>query len=327
MMLTLKHQQWLAQHVGAFLLPGFRFFYRHKLLQPRYIILNITNQCNYACPFCFRQASSDRNPMSLPMAEILAEQFDHLRIRPHLHFFGGEPLLAETFCDLATFFNRKNYSLSLTTNGSLFHEQVNNPAIFRCFKSMRLSLNGIAHLDSLTKSIAWLRSEVCVGEFPRITLNVPMTKDFLCGGDALWRKVVDARAHQIVFSHLMFDDPDDHSEMIPAVKAFCAWLPKSKNVGIMPKAFNNKHLKRHYAAKNSPRHSGKCLFPFGALFVNPDGSVYPCDGFPHFLLGNVKTDPITDMYYSRKMSGFLKSVNENSNLSAHCPTCCHRIHT
>ena len=66
-----------------------------------------------------------------------------------------------------------------------------------------------------------------------------------------------------------------------------------------------------------------CTQPFKRLYVEYDGTVYPCcSGYcVHFPLGNIKEMSLAEIWNSKKLNSFRKSVLDGNNLPKACRKC------
>lgn len=90
---------------------------------PRVIQLTLTNRCNFACPMCaqgqVRSEQLNAGAVDLPI-EVARRVIAECRpYGPHIHLFGGEPLLYNGLHELISFIRRNHLIAFLTTNGLL----------------------------------------------------------------------------------------------------------------------------------------------------------------------------------------------------------------
>ena len=94
-------------------------------IQPTNAVFNVTDACNFRCPYCFVEHNPRR--ATLEIAEKVCQYLLNApnEGRPTLWFFGGEPMLefntiikpiVEKYTDQMIF--------GITTNGSLLNEDV-----------------------------------------------------------------------------------------------------------------------------------------------------------------------------------------------------------
>lgn len=94
-----------------------------KEMSLKYLRLTITKSCPASCPFCHHEGfeSSPGKELSLLEYENIANLFQPIFKRVKLT--GGEPLACSNIYKIANIFNKKNYQLSITTNGFLLNDE------------------------------------------------------------------------------------------------------------------------------------------------------------------------------------------------------------
>lgn len=92
-----------------------------KPLFNRILALEVTDQCNYGCLYCF-EGKSYQNRVFMSM-DVAIQAIDVLPSGSNLRFFGGEPLL--NFSLIQSLVDRyPQHSYSLVTNGSLVTDEI-----------------------------------------------------------------------------------------------------------------------------------------------------------------------------------------------------------
>lgn len=94
---------------------------------PRFIILYLTNRCNFACPMC-ANADSRQPELSAGAADMEFRLISDViqqsrRYGPIIHLFGGEPLLYKSVHEVISLVRRNHMIPFLTTNGLLLQQQ------------------------------------------------------------------------------------------------------------------------------------------------------------------------------------------------------------
>ncbi|MBI2239261.1 MAG: radical SAM protein [Magnetospirillum gryphiswaldense] len=86
----------------------------------RQLSLVLTERCNYRCPYCYQSAHAGP-AMGHNVIEAVVQALQISGSRPHIHFFGGEPLIVFDLLEYAVDrFNQIGVrDFSVTTNGSL----------------------------------------------------------------------------------------------------------------------------------------------------------------------------------------------------------------
>ena len=108
-----------------------------RLLGPRYLILSITEQCNFRCRYCVhsgayydRRIHSDKTMTAEMIRKALTWYFSFKREDYQIGFYGGEPLRRFDLIEEAVAFTRhvapedSRKTFSVTTNGALLSDRV-----------------------------------------------------------------------------------------------------------------------------------------------------------------------------------------------------------
>lgn len=145
------------------------------------IVIGITLECNFCCPYCFEKRCNGY--MSENVQEALIKYIESLLekgIRElHIDWFGGEPLLyPNIIIELSDKINeiccKKNVLItySLTTNGFLLSRQIATKLMQQGVSTIKITLDGNEEIhDSRRK----LRSGI--GTFNTILENINMIRD------------------------------------------------------------------------------------------------------------------------------------------------------
>jgi MoaA/NifB/PqqE/SkfB family radical SAM enzyme len=120
------------------------------------LILILTSDCNFSCSYCY-QVKEDRYLDPDTIQSALDFFFPRMRKECAINFYGGEPLLAfeamRGAVDTCTLLNKKHdkrIQYSLTTNGSLFTDEIYD-FLERNRFSLLVSYDGLCQDNGRTK--------------------------------------------------------------------------------------------------------------------------------------------------------------------------------
>jgi len=161
---------------------------------PLFISWEITNRCNYRCPYCSVWKDRSKEPS---LQEILATIDELYKAGTRfISFSGGEPLLRKDLSAIIEHCQLRNMYIKVTTNGSLVEEHID---ILKCVDFVLMTFNGpepvhdaVRHKGSYSDVVRALKvlqkSKIPCG------LNCVLTKGAVSHIDELIRF---ARAHGI----------------------------------------------------------------------------------------------------------------------------------
>lgn len=151
------------------------------LLLSRYLTLELTRACNYACPYC---AASSGKPLR---NELTKEEIFGLleKVKPdYLAITGGEPLLREDLFEIIDFGNRFG-RVRLNTNGSLITksaaEKLNAYEILISVDGLPEKNAALRGENNFKHVLAALDNLEAAGKLNRVRLCITASKENLDG--------------------------------------------------------------------------------------------------------------------------------------------------
>lgn len=92
-------------------------------------------------------------------------------------------------------------------------------------------------------------------------------------------------------------------------------------VVIMPPISDPKDLERYYSDHACTFGFDRCVSIFSAVEINSNGDMSPCRDYHDYVVGNVKTRTITELWNSEPYRKFRKSITEEGLMPV-CTRCC-----
>lgn len=249
------------------------------IAQLRTVYVALTRRCNLDCPYCYSESGPGPFP-EMPTSLLL----DLIRcvagVEPDkVVFTGGEPLLRQDLYELAAAFrvNRGCSTLSLSTNGRLVQKD-EAKTIAGLFDEVRVSLN------------PFTGNEVTVGETEYSGALVAMDRLATCGIPVIAAVTVTSHnaRHLPRAVHHLVSSGVTRIKLIAVKPIGRAVLDKS--MLLSAEAIHQLSASVSSALGSGPSDEADDAAECGIgsnLFINSDGSVYPCYGFAHpeFCLG------------------------------------------
>ena len=287
-------------------ITAFTYSYkRHS--RPTSMLLSLTNRCNLACNYCF--VKQNPQDMTLEIAEkavsILLENCKLKDQKPHLNFFGGEPLLmyeeiivplVEKYSPLIDF--------GITTNGVLLNEDIVDFFYHHDVKVL-LSFDGVAEVQNKQRSNSFnqvllnipylllrlpettMRSTVTKHSIPYLYESVLMAEElgfkkiaFCPNAYEEWDKDIENLMYEQwkKIGHHIYKGLMSNKKVIsvdPLVKFY-----KNTNAALQENLFFNNNIER-------------CGLGTTTCAIAPNGDIVPCQektSCPTVILGNVNTN-------------------------------------
>ena len=285
---------------------------------PSLFIINITTKCNLNCKYCFANSNYNGEDMSEEvMKETIKQALDMPEVSEIIfEFQGGEPTVnfegIKRFVELAEEMNdgRKSVSYRIETNGTLITDE-----IARFFWSHRIkvgvSIDGPGSINDATRVYKDGK-----GSFENIIEGVRALRRNgykVLGSVCTINKYNVEHPKEIVeffksenFSfkprpvNILGREKENHTVPDPS-----KWFEAYKEMYFYSKELGVDNSSTHIYEENvyTPFRDYICLrSPCGAarevVSINPNGDVYPCDGFKgieEFKMGNILNEKIVDM--------------------------------
>jgi MoaA/NifB/PqqE/SkfB family radical SAM enzyme len=295
-------------YIGKIVNP-IRYFNGYSV-QPVFISFIITYRCNLNCDFCYQKNYSktkkiDFNVNDLP---IIHKNIDYF-LKPKIHIFGGEPMMHPKFSKIVNFFEKSNYTLYMTTNGTKLNDFTD---LLINFKEIKISLNSsnweeiIEYADKLKK-----KSKVRINLAYVLTSTENNRKI-----NKIIRKMKNTKIDSLILFHNMFSKNArakiDFKNLTNINYSRVRFFP----------LISKKDIKNYYNNENFPK-KNKCLRPWFAFMLLPNCDVIPCEQPNPILVGNLKKQKLSEIWNGEEFRDFRESIQKNKIWNS-CFRCCHR---
>lgn len=311
------------------------------------VIFHLTYKCNLSCHMCV--LTKKRASHSLPdemldwkILENILDEISNFRIRPIVHFSGGEPLIYKDFVKLCHYCGQKKLNWAITTNGfylSDFAEEI----VKRGCRCINVSIDGTeeihdlvrGHAGSYKRAISGIKksAELKLGlkkRYPLVvatcTINDKNYSNLKTIADMFGALPVDSFS----FQHLSFgrdfifgDDFNYELAQKIDIETLTKNLSEISNAAYNKPVFfvpylKIKNLESYY--KDLEYDFGfSCINPWLMAEVKPTGKVIIC----HEEVGDITENPLKSIWNNPE-SRRIRRLIKNGNLTKRCLRCCHR---
>lgn len=320
---------------------------------PLMIDLQLTYSCNLHCEMCGQWGKEGifRNKIGeLKKQELTTDQWlsiieeagkhrlksaDGNYIKPHIHLWGGEPLLSKSFRAIAEAAGRQDLTLSMVTNGTLLEKNadviMNSP-----FDSISISIDGDEASHDLIRGMPGTFAAVMRGIKALQQARLESKNRFLSIGvisvlqkhnedkiTAIINIMSAAGIDFLLLAPLMFITPEQHRLQQRVMKEHfgLVWTcssgwevmqmgTKTKKLETLLKKLPRRHknmkimtnlpvpadLKRWFDEPANTFGRTRCLVPWRKINVMPNGDCNFCVDFPDYKLGNVKEKKLMEIW-------------------------------
>jgi MoaA/NifB/PqqE/SkfB family radical SAM enzyme len=319
---------------------------------PLEILLILTDQCNYNCQVCSLWKGIYQDPEKAPLSlEEITSLIDQCALMgvPTFLISGGEPLLHPHFLEIVEYAARRLSIVRLNTNGSLITEEIAGHLVRFGLQEIWISLDGPPEYydrfrgvpDAYRRTVAGLQ---CVIEakkrqgssHPRIlvdTIVTPTNLDMLAGFVGSLAKL---GVEEINLVHTCFVPPEAVKEterilnqsniysgqFSTAAGAIAAGARLASEQVIEIRGAAGQvglyidPLLIAPAGNNRP--PCRCLFPWMNMMIFPHGDACVCPLLDFVTIGNVKNQPIREIWNSQPMRKIRRSMQYGFPLCERC---------
>lgn len=287
----------------------------------RSVHLNMHKDCNLECVYCYaEERTKEGHPLTKDEYIKLIDDLGDINQTLNIEFTGGEPLLNKCTVEIAEYAKSKGHTTRLLSNATPITEK-NVARIALAFDHIRISLDG-----SSSEVNDPLRGE---GTFKQITEAIRLL-EVNNANVQVAMTVTKSNIHNIEEANLKFGSKLSFQPLFNAGSAkltqelaitgreYFQSLAASKKVNPMGGIAQS-------LARVKNRGVMKCAIGDFEISISHDGYVYPCHmlHLEEFAAGNVRENPIKDIYYN---SDSLKGARGlNINAREECAACIIRL--
>ncbi|MBA3045933.1 MAG: radical SAM protein [Euryarchaeota archaeon] len=274
------------------------------------LYLHLTRDCTLRCRYCYIEGGEIlKNELTtVEIKDVLDQAMALNKTRLLVAVTGGEPMIHPDFWEIAEYIKSKGCPMTLATNGTLVTAE-NAPKLKEYFYNIQVSLDGPRDVHdskrgkgSYDMAIEAMRRLTSAGA--HVMISAVVSKHNL---DSIYH-VVDV-AVELGIEHiktgifLPFGKGAEEKALALTESEFGEFwhkmqksmqekLSKGQNVQVANDINKVSFLQPIYYSKHS------CGAAIGALSVDADGSVYPCQSahLPEFLAGNVREMPLEKIW-------------------------------
>lgn len=312
---------------------------------PSVVVVNITTKCNLKCKYCFVNCGSfvGEDMDEFVMRRTIEEMYKMPSKSITFELQGGEPLCnldgMEKFLEIAEQLKAGTYKIvkhRIMTNATLIDERfmalvkkyninlgvsVDGPGDMT--NNARVDSDGAGCFEKVDKGLDLLIANGLKPDGAVCTIGQHNCKDSYKIAEYFHSKNIGFKPRPANYSGR---ELEEHMTTKKGewFEAYSEMYHKSKELGVV-------NFSVHIFEENvyTPIRDYICMrYPCGAareiITVNPDGTVYPCDGFKgneKFLMGNIKTETLESMINKEWVQ---KLRNRTAKDIPQCSTCLFR---
>lgn len=269
----------------------------HSEGKPYKVFIELTYRCNLKCRHCYRQEyvyNSDQRNYFLPK-ERLFKLFDEFEKSGVVEIFltGGEPFLHPDIYEILEYASKKNFLLSVFTNGNALSELKNVRKIQKLsIYDIRVSIYGrTQHHDSITQ---------VKGSCEKSHRALELLNKYMGIGTGVFVLTKDNfEDYQMVVHE--FKSKNIKLSINPIL------LPTSEG-GVQPLKLRitNYQYRKFLSDVEVPLYGSICSAGMSKFRVTAEGKIIPCEYMHEWVFGDIFVNTFNDAVTSRKRKEFLR---------------------
>ncbi len=305
----------------------FNNFKKIKFPYLKEVHLDITSRCNLRCLHCYQEPYLTNETPEMTMEEIknLISQLAEMNISK-IVISGGEPFLRNDLMQITDFAFRKGIIVpTIFTNGTINNGTLESLCSYGKPFTLAISLEGDSEevndyirgrssFNKIIKSLKIILTAQNNGSKVKTVIdtmihpkNYKRLKEmflFLSElGMQRWRVSLPRNqgAYTINFQKLNVE----YKKVLEEYEKFIMWYLKEgikiSNLDIQIESVFRTALIKRKEMSVFTSNSCCCEYKREALAIKPNGDVMACTAFTNLVIGNVKEEPINDIWHSSKM--------------------------
>ncbi|MDI6825637.1 MAG: radical SAM protein [Candidatus Aenigmarchaeota archaeon] len=323
---------------------------------PFLVVWQLTNACNLRCKHCYASADNKAKADELTTEEAkkLIDELAYCGVVA-IAFSGGEPLIRKDFFEIAEYAKKKDFYLSVATNGILITARIAKK-LKSCVDYVEVSLDGLKETHEkfrgipgiFDKTIRGIKNcvkvglDVCIAptvtkynlrEIPEILelAKKLKVKRFIAfnfiptgrGKDIADQDISPEEREGLLkffYSKLLDNDYPDVFSTAPQYSRIAMMAARAdSNSPILPTHFAGKEARKALTGKTQALADfiGGCGCGRIYCCIQPNGDVWPCVFMP-LNVGNIRKKPFKEIWLNQPVLNLLR---DRSRLKGHCRIC------
>lgn len=292
------------------------FFEKHRI--PAELHIDLTAACTERCVHCYLPDYPIKH-LSLDWVKKALREFREMQ-GLSVHLTGGECMLHPDFKEICLFCRELNLNVIILSNMTLCNADI-IAFLKSCppqFVNVSLySMKAEEHDAITTLPGSWRKTMdailACKAAGVHIRLATPLLKENQGAFTDLKRFAIEHHMHLIPNADIVPQCDHDCSNMDHA----CSPMELEKVIRVEKSLFD----KGWDVSKDFADDAPVCDVGLARIYLNSLGNYYPCDSMHGYVLGNVATDTLSDIWSGEKLNK-LRSI-KNKDIPS-CQRCSHR---
>lgn len=288
----------------------------NHLSSPMIAHISATNACNLSCPYCYANDNNKNPDMSYSEYKQVIDICDSKSLLM-LYWSGGEPFCNPNFIDLLQYASQKNFFQNVITNGTLLDKSTISQLKKIPHLGMGVSLNGIWDEDENSMLSLQNASEL-IRQGIQTRVHVVLLRADIEHLENIINRCIE---HNICNIKIGYEMPIGKLSNMELSNYFTKIKSAFYNLSRLREKYKgiNLQLQSDYSILDSntskifTKRFSSCEAATSELFIDNDGSVYPCTLFKSvgpFYCGNILHDDFSSIWNCQVMNQLRESISQ-----------------
>ncbi len=291
------------------------FFYNHFAGMPQLssVHIEITNKCNENCVHCYIPQNDKKTEMESDLFYNVFKQCREMKVL-HLTISGGEPMLHNDFCNFIKICRKNNFSVSVLSNLTLLNKKIieemkKNPLLG--VQTSLYSMDSSIHDSITTVKGSFEKTFKSIKELINNNIPLKISCPILKQNKNSYKDVIKwANSKNIIVEAdyeilARYDNTTQNLKNRLSINEIEKIIQDTINEDSNYVDNINKLVdKNKYKTSNDP----VCNICYSSICVASNGNVFPCTCWNKYVLGNLYTAKLEDIWLKSEKINYLRNL-------------------
>ncbi|QDX98820.1 radical SAM protein [Pectobacterium carotovorum subsp. carotovorum] len=278
--------------------------------------VEITSKCNERCIHCYIPHENKKSGIDSGLFYDILEKCKNMKVL-HLTLSGGEPMLHKDFCNFLRKCREYDFSVSILSNLTLLNDEILNEMKKNHLLGVQVSLysmNPDIHDEITKKKGSFEKTKSAILRLVENDIPLQISCPIMQQNKNCYNEVIEWAAGYNIHAG---DDYVIIARYNHSTGNLSCRLSESEVKGIIREKISSDE---NYIKKIKIESENKkmlkpndfvCSVCNSSICISDNGNVYPCAGWQDYVVGNVKENSLSDIWYDSKKIRYLRALRRN----------------
>lgn len=291
------------------------FFEEHLNDKPQLtnVHFEITSRCNEKCLHCYIPGENRNFAIALSMFEDVLRQCREMNVL-HLTISGGEPMLHRNFVDFLKMCREFEFSVNVLSNLTLLNDEILSEMKANYLLGVQVSLysmNPTTHDEITGAKGSFEKTKRAILKLIENDVPLQIACPIMKNNKACYQDVVNWAKHLKVKAGTDYVVLARYNHSTDNLSCRLS-LDEVKNVITDQIHRDEKYLTQieneAIKRKDASEEDNVCSVCHSSVCINERGNVYPCAGWQDYVVGNVNSMPLEDIWHNSEKIKYLRGL-------------------